>query len=431
MLQVLTKFICFLIMHIAGYYIINRISDRKPIIDKKTILYIIGLAAIVISIHSVQYTPMYSITIFLLNIVVYKQIFKLGWNQAIIATSIFMVILMPADILVTTILRTILTQEEIRAEVIPSILANSMIALTSALLLNIKFIRKIIKKFYHNFSKKKVITEIIFFFLFIVGFGFLAYNFATYNVTDQNYFANMVAVIIIIAVTIIYIQSKNNYKTLSDEYDNLFTYVQNFEEWIEKEQLNRHEYKNQLAVLRSIAKDKKVINKIDEILEDNINIEGEVVSQLKDLPKGGLKGLIYYKVAIAQKKKIKLIVDISLKGKTYLQKLNESQIRDICKLIGIYFDNAIEAAENTKEKYVLLEIYDLSDKVNIVISNTFRKTDNFDNRNEKGITSKGDGHGYGLYFANKIISKNKWIEATQEEVEKYYIQTISIKKLDK
>ena len=141
-----------------------------------------------------------------------------------------------------------------------------------------------------------------------------------------------------------------------------------------------------------------------------------------------MKGLIYYKVAIAQKKKIKLIVDISLKSKSYLQKLSESQIKDICKLIGIYFDNAIEAAEKTKEKYVLLEIYDLSDKVNIVISNTFKESDNLGNKHEKGITSKGEGHGYGLYFANKIVSKNKMIESNQEVVEKYYIQTLSIKK---
>lgn len=428
MLQVLTKFICFLIMHTAGYYIINRISDKKTVINKKSILYIIGLAVIVISIHSVQYTPMYSITIFLLNIVVYKQIFELEWNQAIIATSIFMIALIPSDMLVTTILRIFFTQEQIRGNYIVSIIANMLIGIVSILALHIKPLCKLVKKFYTNISKKKIITEIIFFLLLIVGLCYLGYNYATHNITDKTYIANVIIIVIFTSITIMFIQSKNKYKTLSDEYDNLFNYVQNFEEWIEKEQLNRHEYKNQMAVLRSIAKDKKVINKIDEILEDNINIEGEVVSQLKDLPKGGLKGLIYYKVAIAQKKKIKLIVDISLKSKSYLKKLSESQIKDICKLIGIYFDNAIEAAENTKEKYILLEIYDLSDKVNIVISNTFKETDNLDNKHEKGITSKGEGHGYGLYFANKILSKNKWIEAKQEVVEKYYIQTISIKK---
>ncbi len=431
MLQVLTKFIWFVIMYGTGYLIIKKVVNSVPKISISDYLYILFLACVSILLYQVQYTTIYTLTIFLLNIVVYKRIFKIDWSQSIIATSIFMILLIPADIITTTVLRIFFTQNEIRGNYVVSILANLLIGIISVSTICISPLRKLIRKFYINISKKKTVTEIIFFLLLIIGFCYLGYNYATHNVTDQTYIANVIIIIIFTVITIIFIQSKNKYRTLSDEYDNLFNYVQNFEEWIEKEQLNRHEYKNQLAVLRSIAKDKKVINKIDEILEDNINIEGEVVSQLKDLPKGGLKGLIYYKVALAQKKKIKLIVDISLKSKSYLQKLCESQIKDICKLIGIYFDNAIEAAENTKEKYILLEIYDLSDKVNIVISNTFKETDNLDNKHLKGITSKGEGHGYGLYFANKIVAKNKWIESNQEVVEKYYIQTISIKKLDK
>ena len=428
MLQVLTKFIWFLIMYCTGYFIVKKVVNNTPKVLKTDYLYILLLACVSIMLYQVEYTTIYTLTIFLLNIVVYKKIFKLEWGQSIIATSIFMVALIPSDIIVTTILRFFFTQNEIRGNYIVSIVANLLIGIISVLMLYIPPLQKIVRKFYINVGNKKMFTEIIFFLLLIIGFCYLGYNYATHNITDKTYIANVIIIIIFTVITIIFIQSKNQYKSLSTEYDNLFNYVQNFEEWIEKEQLNRHEYKNQLAVLRSIAKDKRVVNKIDEILEDNINIEGEVVSQLKDLPKGGLKGLIYYKVAIAQKKKIKLIVDISLKSKSYLQKLSESQIKDICKLIGIYFDNAIEAAEKTKEKYVLLEIYDLSDKVNIVISNTFKETDNLDNKHEKGITSKGEGHGYGLYFANKIVSKNKWIESNQEVVEKYYIQTISIKK---
>ena len=431
MLQVLTKFIWFVIMYGTGYLIIKKVVNSVPKISIADYLYILFLACVSILLYQVQYTTIYTLTIFLLNIVVYKRIFKIDWSQSIIATSIFMILLIPADIITTTVLRIFFTQNEIRGNYVVSILANLLIGIISVSTIYILPLKKLIRKFYINISKKKTVTEIIFFLLLIIGFCYLGYNYATHNVTDQTYISNVIIIIIFTVITIIFIQSKNKYRTLSDEYDNLFNYVQNFEEWIEKEQLNRHEYKNQLAVLRSIAKDKKVINKIDEILEDNINIEGEVVSQLKDLPKGGLKGLIYYKVALAQKKKIKLIVDISLKSKSYLQKLSESQIKDICKLIGIYFDNAIEAAENTKEKYILLEIYDLSDKVNIVISNTFKETDNLDNKHLKGITSKGEGHGYGLYFANKIVAKNKWIESNQEVVEKYYIQTISIKKLDK
>ena len=211
-------------------------------------------------------------------------------------------------------------------------------------------------------------------------------------------------------------------------FDSLFTYVQNFEEWIEKEQLNRHEYKNQLAILRCLTTEKKVKDKIDEILEDSINIEGEVVHQLKALPKGGVKGLMYYKATIAQKNKINLTVNVSLETKSILTRLSEKDIRILCKLIGIYFDNAIEAAKETRKKIVLIEIYELSDRVNMVFSNTFKKHDNFKDRNQKGVSSKGEGHGNGLYFAKKLIEANSWLEQKQEVIDKYYIQQISIKK---
>ena len=430
MLEVITKFICFLIMHTAGYYIIKNVTNNENKDYKKASFYIILLALIIMFISSVQYTIIYTIAVFLLNIVVYKKIFKLELSQSVIATSIFMTVLVPSDVIVTTILRIFYTQAQIRAEIIPSLLANTLIATVSVMILKIKMVNKLLRKFYDNVSQKKVLSEIVFFLLLIIGFCCLAYNCATNSFTDKTYFANIVAIIIFTFITMIFIQSKNNYKKLSGEYDSLFSYVQNFEDWIEKEQLNRHEYKNQLAVLRMITKEKKVISKIDEILEDNINIEDEVVSKLKELPKGGLKGLMYYKAAIAQKQKIKLVVDVSLKRKSYLKSLEESQLRTLCKLIGIYFDNAIEAALTTRKKYILLEIYELSDKVNIVISNTFEKTDNFDLRHEKGITSKGEGHGNGLYFASNILSRNKWLEAKNEIIDGYYIQTLSIKKLD-
>ena len=430
MLQVLTKFICFLIMYTAGCFVIRNFTDNYPKIKMNTNLCIALLAIVTIFLSKEEYATTYTIVIFLLNIVVYKNRFKLDISQATIAVSILMLLIIISDIAITPVLRLFFTQNQIKNDFVVAIIANMTIALSSIGIINIPTIKNKLKLFYNNINSKKKLGSLAFLIILIVGICNLVYRFAS-NPIDKTYIHNFVILISFLVIAYIFIENQNNYKMLSSKYDSLFNYVQNFEDWIEKEQLNRHEYKNKLAVIRTITKDKKVINKIDEILEDSINIEDEIVSQLKDLPKGGLKGLLYYKVAIAQKKRIKLIVDVSIKNKSYLQKLNENQIRDICILIGIYFDNAIEAAENTKEKYVLLEIYELSDKINIVISNTFKEEDNLDNRNEKGITSKGEGHGYGLYFANKIVTKNKWIESNQEVVEKYYIQTLSIKKLDK
>lgn len=429
MLQVLSKIVCFPIMYFTGFFVIRKIVGKPPKITRRALLYILLLGIVSVFLRQEDYAILYTITIFLLDIVVYKNVFKLDLSQATGVVSIFMMLLMASDVIITPFLRIFFTASQIKSNIFVAPLANILIGAFSVGIVSLKTINKKLSDFYNNIRNKKLIINMIYLIVLIIGLCYIVYKFAS-NPIDKTYISNMVILISFSVITYIYIDSKNDYKVLSDEYDILFNYVQNFEEWIEKEQLNRHEYKNQLAVLRTIAKDKKVKVKIDELLDDNVNIEDEVVNKLKDLPKGGLKGLMYYKAAIAQKRKIKLVVDVSLKTKTKFKKLNESEVKTICKLIGIYFDNAIEATSETKDKYLLLEIYELSDKINIVISNSFVMTDNFSDRNKKGVSTKGEGRGNGLYYANNILSKNKWLESKQEVIDNYYIQTLSIKKLD-
>ena len=97
-------------------------------------------------------------------------------------------------------------------------------------------------------------------------------------------------------------------------------------------------------------------------------------------------------------------------------------------MIGIFYDNAIDAAKESRKKILLIEIYELKDKVNIVISNTFKKSSIIERNFEKGISSKGEGHGNGLYFATKILMNNDWIEQKKEIIDNYYVETITIKK---
>ena len=137
---------------------------------------------------------------------------------------------------------------------------------------------------------------------------------------------------------------------MNDEYDSLFKCIQTFEEWIEREQLNRHEYKNQLASLRCISKEKKVRDKIDSIISDNININSNTVNQLKPLPNDGLKGLLYYKIVVAQNNKLNVEVDISIKKFKIIKSISEEKMKIVCRLVGIYMDNAIEASIESKRK---------------------------------------------------------------------------------
>ena len=427
MLEVLVRIVCVIIMSITIFYILRKVLPQTE--TKINIRIIVGfLILIVLSVlvYQIQYTMIYSLTTYLINIIIFKEIFKTSLEKSTICITIAMVILLFADMFTSFIMRGFFDINQIRKSYILTIVANVSVAFISIAFVSIKKIYMQLQQFALTLSTKKTITNLVFFVLLIIDLSCLAYNITLSKTYGKGYFINLIMIVLFIVIMFIYIQGKNDYKQLSDEYDNLFSYIQNFEDFIEKEQLNRHEYKNQLAVLRCLTKEKKVKNKIDEILEDNINIEGQAVTNLRNLPKGGIKGLMYYKAAIAQKQKINLTTDVSIENKGILTKLSEKEIRILCKLIGIYFDNAIEAAAESRKKNLTVEIYELKDKVNVVFSNTFKKHKNMKDRNKKGVSSKGEGRGNGLYFATKLIKENPWVTGKQEIIDNYYIQQLSI-----
>lgn len=429
MLEVLVRIICAVLMSLNANYIIKKIvkPTRKPQFYQNLILFLTLTAGLVLT-YQIEYKGLNSLVFFLVGVITFKYIYKFTFEESIISFAMFMLMIAFSDIITSLIFMANFSVKEIRTNEIIFFLSNVTVNLITILFINIKCVKNTLNKFYNTILPKKSITDILFFTLLIIGFSYLIYNIGFSKFFNKEYILNFLIFIIFTIITYIFIESQNKYKKLEEEYDVLFNYIQTFEEWIEKEQLNRHEYKNQLAVLRCLTKEKKVKDKIDEILEDNINIESQAVTNLKNLPKGGIKGLMYYKAAIAQKQKINLTTDVSIENKGVLTKLSEKEVRILCKLIGIYFDNAIEAAAESRKKIVSIEIYELKDKVNFVFSNTFKKHRNIKDRNEKGVSSKGEGRGNGLYFASKLLKENKWINSRQDIIEKYYIQEISINK---
>ena len=432
MLEVFISILCQFIMFYIGFIIVSVLIENDKKINYTQALLLLLLGAIVSSgIYQAEYKSLYTILTYLMNIIIYKIIFKENTVRAILLASFVMVVTFIADIICGLILIVFFSTQNIREIWYLHLLANIMTSINCLIVIIIAKKYNINKKIIDKLEKISNYSVLIFLILTVIVFTIITYNFTQNEDFNINIVINTAITLIFICLLGIFIKEKNNYSQLSSEYDNLYVYVQNFEDWIENEQLNRHEYKNQLAVLRCLTKEKKVKDKIDEILEDNINIEGQFVTQLKSLPKGGIKGLMYYKAAIAQKRKLHLTTDVSIEDKGILSKLSEKEVRILCKLIGIYFDNAIEAAEESRKKNISIEIYELKDKVNFVFSNTFKNHRNMKNRNEKGVSSKGEGRGNGLYFAEKLIKENPWLEQKQEIIDNYYIQKIIINKRNK
>ncbi len=427
MSTIITKFICSAIMSITGLIIMKRIcTSNEKIFSIKSMAFILCLIIQSAYIYDKDYTYFYTILSYFFMVISYKYVLNISIQKSIIGCGIMMISIIFLEVVGSCILVPFFSADTVRNTWYINFFGNLVFSL---ILLAIFFKTKFgvwISKMLINIESKKYIRVLIFLILSIIAMSILLYS-LTKNFKFNKMFTNdFFLFIIFFLLIIILFDERNSYDRLVNDYDNLFDYVKIFEEWIEKEQFIRHEYKNQLAVLRCMTKEKNVKDKIDSIIAESINIDGDVINELKYIPNGGIKGLIYYKVAIAKNKKADVEIDVSSTVTKYFKKLNKNQIELLSKLLGVYCDNAIEAAVDNKHRLVSIEVYTEGKNLVFVISNTYNRNNIIFNSSDKGISSKGPGRGNGLYFARKLLLKNKWIKSTTDISRNFYIQRIEV-----
>lgn len=425
----ITKFICCALIAVAGLIVVKNISgSEEKLISIKSIALMICLIIVPAFMYTTDYNYIYTIIIYIMTIVTYKYVLNISFKKSVISCGVLFVTLFLLDFVASMIMAPFITASEVRETWYINIICNIIFSIALIILYSRTKAKKIALRFIIKLESKRQTNFFVFLILAVVAMSTILYTLTNNYKITSLLTINFLLFLIFFLLVIILVGEKNSYVKLSDDYESLFNYVKIFEDWIEDEQLIRHEYKNQLAVLRCLTKEKKVKNKIDEIISDTINIDNHMINQLKNLPSGGLKGLLYYKIAVAKNNDINIEVDVSQDASPVLNTLNQDELKIISKLVGIYCDNAIEAAKETKKKIVLIEIYEINDTANIVISNTCKEDKVLVNRHDKGVSTKGKGRGNGLYFAKKMLNKNTWIEESQEIIDGYYIETLKITK---
>lgn len=415
-------------MAISGFFMLrNLIGNGEKILNFYNLMSTILIVIPIFILYEKKYSVLLTVCIYLAAIFAYKRIFKMTLEKSILSTSAFMIFTGLIDALLSIIEPYFFSYEQVRLIPAISILNNILIGTLAILITNIKYVQLKFREFCNKVDTDESLSRIIFVILSVLIVAVLYYNITNIFKLNLVYTITIISIVIFFILYYFYIIQYNKYEKLNNEYNFLFDYVQNFENWIDDEQMYRHELKNNLSIIRNMTKNKKIINKIDEMLKFSIIIDEQAIEDLKNIPKGGLKGLLYYKVALAKNKNVKFIIEVSPKVKTLLKSLPEKHLRQLCIVIGIYLDNALEAAEISKKKIVTLEVYELNKMINFVISNTYKDLLPLKKMKKKGFTTKGNNHGKGLYFVNKIISKTKWLKSEQIFLNDYFIQKISIK----
>lgn len=121
---------------------------------------------------------------------------------------------------------------------------------------------------------------------------------------------------------------------------------------------------------------------------------------LKNVTNYALFGLLSEKLTYA--KQLGVDMDLSVLG---IFGHTDMSASDLCQVIGIFLDNAIEAAEGVPKGKVLVTLrYDGSYQ-QIAISNDCSRKPALSKANTGGYSSKGPGRGSGLYYAKRLLDK--------------------------
>ena len=224
-------------------------------------------------------------------------------------------------------------------------------------------------------------------------------------------------------------RTQNNYNKVSDKYNIAIDSLKEYENMMSKYRIANHENKNLLLTVRSmiVNKDKNIPEYIDSMIEEKYQDDEKLMLKVSKIPISGLRATIYTEILKLQRENINYTLTVDRKLSTLdLIDLDSKEIISLCKIVGVFIDNAIDAVKGLKKKNVSIALYNDNSKVFIKVSNNYSGIIDVDKIYEKGYSTKGENHGYGLSLAKDLINKNKKFDNQIELSNKVFSQILSI-----
>lgn len=214
-----------------------------------------------------------------------------------------------------------------------------------------------------------------------------------------------------------------------EEYKNLQEYTTKLEDLYQQMRSFKHDYINILATLDCYI-EQRDFDSLDKYFHNKILPTGKQFS--KDTASLGrlanvqileLKSLLYQKLMHASSLHIQMNIDIP----TPFTSTGCIEPIDLSRLMGIFFDNAIEAASESEEKYLFCGLLQNEDNVIICLTNSCN-TIGFpiEKLYENGFTTKATGHGIGLFNAKEILNKYPEVMHLTKWKDKHFTQELHI-----
>lgn len=292
-------------------------------------------------------------------------------------------------------------------------------------------IYKIVHKTIVKIKSHNKISLIFTFLLLLTAICALFYKLYFHKYKVDNYLVfNLILVLTLTYIAIVVIKQQYDKTKLSDEYEKYVEYSKKSEKLVDQYSINQHENKNELIIIRSMVSknNKQLLAYLDEIISIKDNIDDAWIRYLRYLPFGGLKGIIHNKISEMKDNNIDVFLsiskDIEISG---LKSLTIKQNTQLSKIIGVFLDNAREAALLSNGKKVSIDVYMKNKEVVFEIANSCITDVDIDSIYNAGTSTKGSGRGYGLALVETILNENKIFKNEFKKENDYFVQTLKIK----
>lgn len=367
--------------------------------------------------------------IYFFLIIMFKLIFKDKTFNTFLKTFLVYAVLIMCDFLISIIL-IVLPSFQVSKDWLLLIFKGIYTIIVSLIVFKIFEFDKfnlMFKRMTNIFNEKVNYFLFTILFLSFLGFYIISYyNF--FRKSAENFMFSFVLFCIFMILLVLLISEFFKIKTKDEEQKQLLKIMGDYEIILDKTRENRHEMINNLLVLKGEKnKNSRRYNDIlDELIKQYDTNKMSSYSGLYKLP-NGLKGLVYYKIARIKNNDVNFRTIISDKMYDEFNNLDTKIYYKVCKIMGILIDNAVEASINSKEKTLLIYIYEQCNG-NIVISieNSYNALLDIHDINKKGYSTKGKNRGLGLFIANRTIEEEKLLRLRQYVFESTFISELKI-----
>lgn len=359
----------------------------------------------------------------------YKIIFKKELSKVLVASLILYLCLCASEVIIAIIASIVLaTFHESLAFLKNTILINTIISLTEILIISLSK-QKLIP--YVKNSKLNRKSSLIIILVLLVTLALLIFKIPINKWKfNTEFIITMLILLFFCIIGLIIVKQNSDIQKTTSMYQKLVDYSDITNGLLEDYRVVSHEQKNQLLVIRSMLDDnfpKELVEYVDGLLDKKVGFKYEWIGELNHLPLSGLKGLINYKLIEAHTIDININISISKDvNNSNLNRMSTTQKDELYSIMGVYLDNAIQAAKESNKKEVSLEIYKENEKIVIIIANTYNGKIEMEKLDNYGYTTKGKNHGVGLHLVKKIIENEVIYSQLRSLFEDYYVQKLII-----